>query len=102
MVRKQIFYEKAVLLRGQGLSYGDILKLVPVSQGTISRWCNGILLSKEQRENLISRKRNSPLIKNLKLRAENDKKEARIWADNLLNNLRRINFEDLLTIFGAL
>ncbi len=44
--------EKASDLRKRGLSYKDILKTVPVSKSTISRWCKDISLTKEQKSAL--------------------------------------------------
>ncbi len=39
---------KAVSLRKQGLSYSEILKVVPVAQSTISVWCKDIVLDNRQ------------------------------------------------------
>lgn len=36
----------------KGLSYSEILKLVPVTQSTISTWCKDILLTTEQKAHL--------------------------------------------------
>lgn len=44
--------EKASDLRKRGLSYKDILKTVPVSKSTISRWCKDISLTSEQKSTL--------------------------------------------------
>lgn len=41
--------ELACKLRGEGLSYKEIRKKVPVSKSTISRWCNEIELTLEQK-----------------------------------------------------
>ncbi|MEA2009727.1 MAG: hypothetical protein U9N78_03400, partial [Actinomycetota bacterium] len=35
-------------LRRLGLTYGEIRELIPVPKGTLSNWCRGIRLSKEQ------------------------------------------------------
>lgn len=39
-------------MRRRGLSYSEILKLVPVAQSTISVWCKGISLSNHQKAHL--------------------------------------------------
>lgn len=44
--------QKAIALRKQGLSYGEILKQVKVSKDTISRWCRDVKLTKKQLERL--------------------------------------------------
>jgi len=49
MVRKLELYNKAVALRRKGFSYQEILKIIPVGKGTISRWCRNIPLTEEQR-----------------------------------------------------
>ena len=41
--------ESARKLRSEGFSYKEIMAVVPVSKGTISRWCENIALSKLQR-----------------------------------------------------
>lgn len=48
--------EQAQNLRKQGYSYNQILKSVPVSKDTLSRWCRDIELTLEQREALLSNK----------------------------------------------
>lgn len=40
--------EKAITLRKQGMTYSEILKLVPVAQSSISLWCRNIPLTAEQ------------------------------------------------------
>lgn len=35
-------------LRGLGLTYGEIRKIIPVPKGTLSNWCNGLRLTEEQ------------------------------------------------------
>ena len=39
---------KAIALRREGLSYSEILKLIPVAQSSISLWCRDIELTKTQ------------------------------------------------------
>jgi transposase len=62
MHRKEDLYQKVIALRYKGFSYNEILSHVPVGRGTISRWCHEILLTKKQKERLIEKKRNTPLI----------------------------------------
>ncbi|HOX41282.1 MAG TPA: hypothetical protein PK263_03755 [bacterium] len=47
---------KAIVLRRQGCSYGEIRKIIPnLSKGTISGWLKNIELTKEQRVEISSR-----------------------------------------------
>jgi len=78
MFRKPELYHKPILLRRKGFFYNEILKFVPVAESTISRWCREIPLTKEQKERLVEKKRNNPLIQRLKKQATQTKKEARI------------------------
>ncbi len=43
-------------LRSEGLSYKEILKIIPVSKDTISRWCRDIVLSEGQKKKLLQNK----------------------------------------------
>lgn len=52
MVQKEAEKERAIVLRKQGLSYGEILKEVPVSKASLSLWLQDIELSHGQRERL--------------------------------------------------
>lgn len=42
----------ALKLRRQGLSYSEILKKIPVSKDTLSRWCRDVILTPSQIERL--------------------------------------------------
>jgi hypothetical protein len=35
-------------LRGQGLSYGEIMELIPVKKSTLATWCRDVVLTDEQ------------------------------------------------------
>ena len=65
MVKKLDLYNRAIILRHKGFSYNEILKSVPVGNGTISRWCHDILLTEKQKERLIEKKEIHPLFVNL-------------------------------------
>lgn len=45
-------HAQAIALRKKGLSYSEILKIVPVTQSTISAWCKDISLSSQQKAHL--------------------------------------------------
>lgn len=42
-------------LRRLGLSYGEIMQVIPVTKGTLSGWCQAIPLTDEQIERIGSR-----------------------------------------------
>lgn len=48
---------EAELLRRQGKSVKDIAREVGASQGTVSRWCAGIVLSEDQKSELARKRR---------------------------------------------
>lgn len=50
--------QKAIKLRKLGFSYREIVKKVPVSKDTISRWCRDVKLTPIQIEKLIENKKN--------------------------------------------
>lgn len=100
MHRKENLYNKAILLRRKGLSYNEILKWVPVAQGTISRWCHGIPLTKKQKEHLAEKIGNNPHIRALRKQAVQSRKEAKVWAREQVIKLS--NKEQLLLVSGIL
>ena len=102
MLRKPDLYNEAVALRSKGLSYNEILKFVHVGQGTISRWCSKILLTKEQKERLLEKKRNTPLIRQLRRQAIQCKKEAKVWAKEQISKLSDRDTAQILFLSGIL
>lgn len=48
---------KAQELRKQGLSYKEILQHIHVSKDTLNRWCKDIVLTKQQKANLLAKKK---------------------------------------------
>lgn len=50
-----LFKNKAVRLRHQGLSYGEIRKKIPVAKSTLSVWLKGIRLNAEHRSRLYTK-----------------------------------------------
>ncbi|MFQ6049738.1 MAG: hypothetical protein ACE5J0_01715 [Candidatus Paceibacterales bacterium] len=102
MLRKLGLYKKAIALRNRGLSYNEILNHIPVGQGTISRWCREITLTKKQRERLVDKKRNTPLIRSLREQAAKSKKEAKVWAIEQTSKLLKGDRDKLLLVSGIL
>lgn len=75
--------QKAVKLRKLGFSYREIVKKVPVSKDTISRWCRDVELTPSQIEKLIKNKTNGLKIASIK--------GARSNYTKRLNNERRLS-----------
>lgn len=73
---------KVQKLRRKGWSYTRIKRKIPVSKDSISRWCRGIVLTKEQQEALIKNRKFGQR-KGSIVAAENKKRERR-------DNIRRI------------
>lgn len=101
MLRKPDLYDKAITLRYRGFSYNEILGVVPVAQGTISRWCCKIPLTDKQKERLLKKQRNTPLIRKLQRQAIQSKKEAEVWAKEKIGEFIQER-EKLLLISGVL
>lgn len=99
MHRKEDLYQKVVALRYKGFSYNEILRCVPVGNGTISRWCHGISLTKEQKRRLIEKRRNNSYIRHLRKQATQSKKEAKIWARE---QIRKLSSSDQLLLISGL
>ena len=57
MVRNKEYYEKAIKLRREGLSYNEILRQVPVAKSTIALWLHSVGLSKRVKHILTEKKR---------------------------------------------
>lgn len=55
MIAKLREKEKAIKLRKKGLSYGEILKQVPVTKASLSLWLRNVKLSKRQQGRLIKK-----------------------------------------------
>ncbi len=49
--------EKAILLRRQGMTYSEILKIIPVAKSTLSEWFKSVSLSVSQKHNITVKKR---------------------------------------------
>lgn len=56
MIKKTKEREKAIKLRKQGLSYREILAIIPVSKSSLSLWLRSIGLSKRQKQRLTEKK----------------------------------------------
>jgi len=57
MISKTREKQKAIVLRKKGLSYNEILRLVPVAKSTLSVWLREIGLAKRQRQRLTEKRK---------------------------------------------
>ena len=53
---KQKFKERAIKLRKEGLSYSEIMKIIPIAKSTLSDWLHSVGLSKKQKQRLTEKK----------------------------------------------
>lgn len=98
--------EKAITLRKQGKSYGDILKTLGLkSKGTLSLWFKNLILSAETKKLL---EKNTKLAYERNLFEANDKRKIRIQEENVLayrdglNYITSISHRELALIGSAL
>ncbi len=57
MISKIEEKRRSITLRKRGLSYSEILKLVPVAKSTLSVWLKDVGLAKEQKQRLTEKRR---------------------------------------------
>ena len=57
MILESKFKERAVILRKQGKTYSEILKIVPVAKSTLSLWLRSVALARPQKQRLTEKKR---------------------------------------------
>ncbi len=97
MHRKEKSYIKAISLRKKGYSYNEILSVVPVGHGTISRWCCSIELTEKQKNRIKDKKRNTPLIRKSIKSSLKNKERDKAWAKKALSRIKMDNNDLLLS-----
>lgn len=97
MHRKEKSYIKAISLRKKGFSYNEILKVVPVGHGTISRWCCRVELTEKQKNRIKDKKRNTPLIRNSIESSFKNKEKDKSWAEEAVSKIKMDNGDLLLS-----
>lgn len=83
MQGKIVEKNKAIELRKQGLSYREILEIIPVAKSSLSLWLKSVGLSKGQKQRLTDKRLASAL------RGARRKKEIRIALTNEIKNKAR-------------
>ncbi len=78
---------EAIALHQKGLSYNEILKTIPVSKDTLSRWCREIELTNDQKARLMTNKENGQ--RKGSLVAAGNKRRQRIEKIKNINILAR-------------
>lgn len=53
---KKKLKEKAIKLRKEGLSYSEIMKIIPIAKSTLSDWLHSVGLSKKQKQRITEKK----------------------------------------------
>jgi hypothetical protein len=56
MRMKSFEKEKAIGLRRKGMTYNEILEMIPVAKSTLSLWLHGVGLAKEQEQRITNRR----------------------------------------------
>ncbi len=56
MTPKKELQKKAIILRKEGKTYGEILKVIPVAKSTLSLWLRDVGLAKKQHQTLTDKK----------------------------------------------
>lgn len=57
MIPKNALKQKAIALRKEGKTYGEIFEVIPVAKSTLSLWLQGVGLAKKQFQTLTDKKR---------------------------------------------
>ncbi len=89
-------FEKSVALRKQGLSYGEILKIVPIAKSTLQNWLtlSGLTLTKEHLEIQLKKR-----VENKRMATESSKltRDTRInkEVDSFISSCRNYVFDPL-------
>ena len=97
MIRKKALHDKVISLREKGLSYNEILGVVSIGNGTISRWCSAIELTEKQKDRIKDKKRNTPLIRNSIKSSMENKGRDKAWAEKVMSEVKLGGNELLLS-----
>jgi len=101
MIKKIKEKQKAITLRKKGLSYSEILKIVPVAKSTLSLWLKDLKLAKRQKQRFTEKR------KLAQIKAQQTCRNNRIKATEKIKSLARkeiqkINKKELWLIGIAL
>lgn len=101
MLSKPQEKKRAIKLRQKGLSYSEILKLVPVSQATLSLWLRNIRLDEEAKKRLLRIQHEGIM------RGANRKKDVRILLEKSIKesaakDVGKLSHQALLLMGAAL
>ena len=101
MIAKLREKEKAIKLRKKGLSYGEILKQVPVTKASLSLWLRDVKLSKKQQDRL-TKKSLAGLSLGAKIKKENRILKTKKIKKKAIKEIGRIGKKQLWLIGVAL
>lgn len=86
--------EKTIALRKQGLSYSEILKMIPVAKSTLSDWLRSVGLSKSQKQKLTQKKLDA-IHKGAEMKREIRERKTKIVKAKAISEVGPINNRDL-------
>jgi hypothetical protein len=82
-MNKLHYKPKAIKLRKQGLSYGEIRKLIPASKSTLSSWLKDVPLTEEYRQKLYTKD-----IQNLSRGFQSQKERRKREVDEIIKSAK--------------
>lgn len=91
------YKDKAVELRKQGLSYGEIQKLLSIPKSTLSHWLRNVVLTKEQKIRLDQNYGNGLIkarVKAAQWRRNQKELRLKVAEDEALSTLHQIKIND--------
>ena len=98
---KRILRLKAMEYRKKGMSYSEILEIVPVAKSTLSLWLKNEKLTSEQRKGL-TRKRLLAAKKGAQARKKLRLYQTKVIKNSAINQVSKITEKELLLIGSAL
>ena len=94
-------HKKALILRQEGKSYGEISKITNIPKSTLSSWLNGVVLSKESQERINKKAHKTSLdglIKRNKQQPVSAQNNAKNIRELAMKTIKEISNDNLLLI----
>lgn len=94
-------HKKALILRQEGKSYGEISKITNIPKSTLSSWLNGVVLSKESQERINKKAHKTSLdglIKRNKQQTVSAQNNAKNIRELAMKTIKEISNDNLLLI----
>ncbi len=100
-VNMDTLYKKALTLRQEGKSYGEISNITNIPKSTLSSWLHNIVLSKESQDRINKRAHKVSLDKLIKRNKQQTifaQKSAKDIRESAAKTIKRISYNDLLIV----